>query len=570
MDRLAAAAARAQQRLVRAVTLVATRLKNNFYVYLAAIFSLFIVLDAALLHVTSNMRQTAFDAMVRSRIIVPRPDPDIVIVDIDEASLAAMAKEYGRWPWPRQVLGEFLEHLEAQRPRAVVFDILFSDADVYNPDSDDYFDAAIARTTNTFFPLLRLGEASDSASQFRPAMIPGVTAIPGAAQNDAHVAAVLPHLPAILRGGRLGFNNIYPDPDGIVREYLVFRTDYGWMIPSLPARLIRDLGYRLPREPRVVLNWRGKPFSYRTVSFSDVFNDMTSKERRRSPTEFANRIVLIGSTAPSLFDTRPTPVSRLHPGIEILATAVDNLKRGDYLRYPPGRILYPLLTLTIVWATATAFYRDAGRDKIDPLFGASQVVLIAVSYASINFTNTYIDLTGPVTVALAYFTTARIYAAVTSRALETSVVRASVDHDAKLQGVLLLLELHADPGERALRQMRRRLRRVGTERKSVEALKGRQEGIWALFENVLLVSWAAPAGDRDARSRIDDDIAAVTAVVNRTLRGRQDTETGAIKGVIQEGPISGGEAAKADWRALFAEAQLRWQQAAQRPEGPRS
>jgi hypothetical protein len=173
-------------------------------------------------------------------------------------------------------------------------------------------------------------------------------------------------------------------------------------------------------------------------------------------------------------------------------------------------------------------------------------------------------------VALAYFTTARIYAAVTSRALETSVVRASVDHDAKLQGVLLLLELHADPGERALRQMRRRLRRVGTERKSVEALKGRQEGIWALFENVLLVSWAAPAGDRDARSRIDDDIAAVTAVVNRTLRGRQDTETGAIKGVIQEGPISGGEAAKADWRALFAEAQLRWQQAAQRPEGPRS
>src|SRR5262249_7970806 len=157
--------------------------------------------------------------MVRYRIVVPRPDPRIVIVDIDEASLASMAKDYGRWPWPRQVLGAFLEHLEAQRPRAVVFDILFSDPDVYNRDSDDYFDAVIPRPTNTFFPLLRLDEASDSLSQIRPAMIPGATPTPGASAADAPVAVVLPHLPAIRQGGRLGFNNIYPDPDGIVREY---------------------------------------------------------------------------------------------------------------------------------------------------------------------------------------------------------------------------------------------------------------------------------------------------------------------------------------------------------------
>ena len=573
MRGLADVASRAQQRLARIVTLIATRLKNNFYVYLATIFSLFIVVDAVALHVTANMRQTAFDAMVRYRIIVPRPDPDIVIVDIDEASLAAMAKDYGRWPWPRQVLGEFLEHLEAQRPRAVVFDILFSDPDVYNPDSDDYFDAAIARTTNTFFPLLRLDEASDSLSQIRPAMMPGVTPIAGAAQTDAHVAVVLPHLPAILRGGRLGFNNIYPDPDGIVREYLVYRNDYGWMIPSLPAQVIRDLGYGGPVEPRVVLNWRGKPFSYRTVSFSGVFDDMASKKRKRSPTEFTNKIVLIGSTAPSLFDMKPTPMSRLHPGIEILATAIDNLKRGDYLRYPPGRALYPLLTLAIVWGTAWAFYRDAGRDKIDQLFGVWQAVLIGVSYASINFTNTYVDLTGPVTVGLAYFTTARIYAVATSRALETSVLRASIERDAKLQGVLLLIDVGGGDhalGERALDRIRRRLQKVGTEPKSVEMLKGRQEGLWALFENILVVSWAMPAGDRVTRSRVDDDIAAITGVVNAALRGRGGTGNGAITWVVHEGPISGGEGAKGGWRALFAEAQLRWLQADIRQGGTRS
>ena len=32
-----------------------------------------------------------------------------------------------------------------------------------------------------------------------------------------------------------------------------------------------------PLSPRVLLNWRGKPFSYQTVTFSDVFNDMTQQ-----------------------------------------------------------------------------------------------------------------------------------------------------------------------------------------------------------------------------------------------------------------------------------------------------
>ena len=80
---------------------------------------------------------------------------------------------------------------------------------------------------------------------------------------------------------------------------------------------------------------------FRTVSFSDVFHDMLSKNKRRPQDEFTDKIVLIGSTAPSLFDVKPTPMSRLHPGVEILATAIDNLKHGDYLRYPEGRILIP-------------------------------------------------------------------------------------------------------------------------------------------------------------------------------------------------------------------------------------
>ena len=229
---------------------------------------------------------------------------------------------------------------------------------------------------------------------------------------------------------------------------------------------------------------------------------MISKNKKRPRNEFTNKIVLIGSTAPSLFDVKPTPMSRLHPGVEILATAIDNMKHGDYLRYPEGRTIYHLLTLFIVWATALAFYRNVRRDRIDPFFGASQFILLGFSYATINLTNTCINLTGPVTVGLAYFTIARIYATATSRVLETSALRASEDRPGDLAAFLLLIQA-GEPDDAIdgsiLKKIYRHLQKSGDETKSVEMIKGRQEGVWALFEQTLAVSWVVPVEDHAAR-----------------------------------------------------------------------
>lgn len=423
--------------------LLARRWNRRLYLYLAGLFMVFALADAVYFRLTVEMRQTAFDSMVGYRIIVPKPDPDIVIVDINEASLAAMAQDYGRWPWPRQVLGEFLEQIEKQKPAAVVFDILFSDADVFNPDSDAYFNTAIAATNNTFFPMLRLDPASDGLSQIKPSLIPGVEALSNAAQQDATVAVVLPHFPAALSGGRLGLHNIYPDDDGVVRQYLAYRDDYGWKLPTLPARIGRELGWPAPQAQNVLLNWRGAPFTYRYVSFADVFEDLTSKHKSRAQNEFTGKIVIIGSTAPSLLDIKPTPLSQMHPGVEILATAIDNFKHNDYLRFPDARIAYLLLALTIVWLSAWGFYRDVGHGKMDAWFAASQFILIGVSYASINFSNVYINLTGPVTLALEYYAVARVYAAATGKVLERSALRASLEHDGELRATLLLIRLNS-------------------------------------------------------------------------------------------------------------------------------
>ncbi|HEU0220069.1 MAG TPA: CHASE2 domain-containing protein [Gallionella sp.] len=551
-------------RLFKARARLAERLarwwKYSFYLYLAGLFTVFAVLDATVLHATAEMRQATFDAMVRYRLIVPKPDPDIVIVDINEASLAAMAKDYGRWPWPRQVMGEFVEQVEKQQPRAVVFDILFSDADVYNPDSDAYFNDAIASTNNTFFPMLRLDPESDRLSQVKPAMIPGV--LPGA-QPDANatVAVVLPHFQAALDGGRLGLHNIYPDADNVAREYTVYRDDYGWMLPSLPARIARELGWGEPAAQRVLLNWRGKPFTYRYVSFSDVYTDMGSKEKKRPQDEFKGKIVIIGSTAPSLFDIKATPLDKMHPGVEILATAIDNFKHGDALRYPEWRFAYLLLTLAIVWLTAWSFYRDTGRDKIDRAFGLSQFVLIAISYASINLTTTYINLTGPVTVGVAYFTLARLYSTATWRALEKSMVRAAATRSGELQATLLLIRL--DTARNVIRpvvltRICQALLKAGRAGKSVEALTGDQRGLWNLFENTLAISWVAEGGDDEAQEAIRRDVDAVLAALPPVLRRHLAQPDNAASHFVYHGYIAGGDAARAGWRVMFAEALLEW------------
>ena len=542
-------------------SLLARKWQTSFYLYLAALFSVLMVADTTVLHLTTNMKQSAFDMMVRYRLVVPDADKDIVIVDINEASLAAMSRDYGRWPWPRQVLGEFVEQIEKQHPRAVVFDILFSDADVYNPDSDAYFNGVIAATDNTYFPMLRLDPADDSLSQIKPGMIPGVTPLNPNASPDANVAMVLPYFKSVLDSGRTGLHNIYPDIDGIVRQYPVYRDDYGWKIPSLPLRIAQGLGYTQPDAAQVLLNWRGPPFTYHSVSFSDVYTDFSSQKKLRAPDEFTGKIVIIGSTAPSLFDIKPTPLSRTHPGVEILATAIDNFKHGDFLRFPDARYLYLLLSLSIIWATAWGFYRDTGRDKIDGLFGGSQFILLGISYASINFTNTYINLTGPVTLGLAYFTLARLYDYATSKELEQNSVRAAQAHKGELHGVLMLIHLGAHAGmltDGLREKIRAALEKTGGKNKSVEIIRGDQQGLWDLFEDTLAISWLCDIDDAASRQDIGRDIIEIEQAIPPLLHKYCTIADNEVSSSVFEGRISGGEWARESWRMLFAGALLHW------------
>src|SRR5258708_31574532 len=122
------------------------------------------VLAAALIDLTW-FHQFAFadrqlsDALVKFRARGLTADPDVVLIDLDDRSLADMEPVVGRFPWPRSVYGELVTELERQGAKAIVFDVEFYERDLVRPEQDGIFNDAIVRPTNTFFALQWLDNA---------------------------------------------------------------------------------------------------------------------------------------------------------------------------------------------------------------------------------------------------------------------------------------------------------------------------------------------------------------------------------------------------------------------------
>lgn len=538
------------------------KLKNNFYIYLATLFTLLVLLDANTFGVGMNMRDKAFDFMVKHRVIKPKPDANIVIVDINEPSLAAFAKEYGRWPWPRQVLGEFVENIQAQNPKAIVFDIVFSDADIYNPDSDAYFNEVITACENCFFPILRLDPSEDQNSALKYSQIPGLNQEADTQQN-ATLAAILPYFKGALKADRLGTHTVYPDNDGVVREYRMFHDDYGWRLPSLPltvAKFTEANTGSLPKD--MLLNWRGKPFSYTFATFSDVFTDLASQNKKRPQDEFTNKIVIIGSTAPGLFDIKPTAMDKQFPGVEIMATAIDNAMHGDYLKVWRGKVPYVLLSLLLIWLTTAAFYFKMDRAKFNSLFTSLQIGLLVLSYIAINIGNTYLDLTAPLLWTAALFAIAKIYALATDRALQRWLAFGVKSNDAESSVLMMLILVEAsEPLPDTLQtKLERKIELVCKSPITIEALVGTQSGIWGLFGDMIVVSWLfadtkpeyAQAAKQDAQTIADQLTTLVEEVgLPSDTVTRYTQHEGKLLNQSSTAPLS------SQWRTIFAQAVIK-------------
>ncbi|MDQ7010994.1 MAG: CHASE2 domain-containing protein, partial [Mariprofundaceae bacterium] len=264
---------------------------------------------------------------------------DIVIITIDEQSLL----DLGRWPWPRATHAKLLDILRGESPRAVGLDIIFSEADSQNPASDEALATAIAASGNIVLPVYM-------------------------AQSAAHALPIeaLP-LPAYSRhAGALGHVNIDISRDGIARR-IYLREGIGephW--PHFALALLELSGEALairqriqaampaPDEQASPMQWSkavpwlipyaGPPEHFTRIGYSQVLDGIYPKDF------FADKIVLIGTTAEGMGDAFPTPLSghsRPMSGVEIVANVIDALRHDLYLQ-PLGLTSQMLLTLLLI------------------------------------------------------------------------------------------------------------------------------------------------------------------------------------------------------------------------------
>ena len=78
--------------------------------------------------VVESIDRAAVDVMFRFRGPAETTGR-VVIVTIDEKSLAAL----GQWPWPRDLTGQLLRRIAADKPRVIGMDVLFAEPDRTDP-----------------------------------------------------------------------------------------------------------------------------------------------------------------------------------------------------------------------------------------------------------------------------------------------------------------------------------------------------------------------------------------------------------------------------------------------------
>lgn len=388
-------------------------------------FSVWVVLDVFVFKLTGGVAQSSFDAMVRNRVVVAAPDPRIVIIDIDEASLARMGKEFGRWPWPRDTLATVLEHIERQAPVAIAWDLVFSDADRLSPGGDAAFNEAAARSLHSHFPVVRLPQANDSASQITRAALPGLWLAPGpgaqtrqTAGKASTVALIAPALPAVA-SGRLGYNNGYVDTDGVLRRYRYLEPlADGSAIQSLPLSILNAINPVAHHahltgatgtidSKNELIAWRRAPDAYPRIAFADVFAQAEGGKPLTPVPPFTGKVVIIGATAPSLHDIHPTPLSAMQAGVDSMATVIDNALNQRHLREPP-RWLQAALAIGLC-AGLALWVQFKSAASLAPALLALPAALLAISFLSLNGLPWFVDLHLAAGLALVFLAALRFW-----------------------------------------------------------------------------------------------------------------------------------------------------------------
>lgn len=325
----------------------------------------------------------------------PSPATDrIKIILLDQESLDWGRDQNGwSWPWPREVYGPIIDFCRRGGARIITFDVLYTEPSVYGVHDDEALGAAAGRGKD-FIGALFLTEGGGGEPAWPPEVprrgwdFEGLP--PAGEERRSRIrnaeGAHFP-VPELSRAATVLANvSDLPDPDGVFRRASLLLGFDGQGVPSLglaPYLLDREelraagelrlegsrlrlgpLSVPLDRKGRSILRFAGPTGTHPTVSAASVIQSelriLGGEEPVLDPAFFRDAYVFFGFSAPGLLDLRSTPLSRVAPGVEIHATALDNLLADGFLReMSRGPAILATLLIALLGSVLVVSFRKA-------------------------------------------------------------------------------------------------------------------------------------------------------------------------------------------------------------------
>ena len=313
---------------------------------------------------------------------------DIVLVEINDASIRDYAPAVGRWPWPRVLQSNLIDFLQRAPARVIAYDIQLSENSqgTFKFGDDTWTaqesDAAMVSSVKTAGTVIMLADATnpgmtDGAKQ------PAVSTWRSAYRLDPLVEerpVIVPPFQALTDvAASLGHNFLALDDDGIARRVVPFVRSGEHYLPSLgvaaalaaggvkPGEVARDgqsirVGdRRIPLVPvgvpsgnerqksrdqwTMLVNYRapvltdgGRPYPTYEARHLLVSQDqlLAGQKPLVDPSVFKDKVVFIGLTGAGLVDVFQTPMGGgLMPGIQLHATVADSLLANRFITIAP-------------------------------------------------------------------------------------------------------------------------------------------------------------------------------------------------------------------------------------------
>ena len=371
----------------------------------------------------------------RMQLTMPNTrDERVVIVDIDEASLA----QIGQWPWDRRQLAALVDELtQRQQVAALGIDAVFAEPDrsstlkpmqqlalgelkhdslltewlARNAAQLDH-DAVLAESLAKSPAVLGFYFTSDRrgvrAGQLPLPVAPDDPPLPGLLSWNGFGA----NIPELARAApRSGLFNAVTDEDGVVRSVPLIASFEGQLYESLALAVLREAkkassllierepgkphgslhalrlvggsagGLTTPTDARgtalIPFRGRGGPDggAFRYVSAADVLLV------KLPAAELAGKVALIGFTSPGLMDLRTTPVGSAYPGVEMHANLVSGMLDGRVPVVPTWAAGLELVMVLGIGAILLLIMPTQGVGRLIALGGVLVAAVLATNTA---------------------------------------------------------------------------------------------------------------------------------------------------------------------------------------------